>query len=375
METTSVNCPAGSTCRDGVCRAQRCSSPAECPGGGADFRCQGGECRVPPAGGGHCPPGQAVLQEGQGGGGGKLCQVRNPQRTTASESKLGSSAVRTSKRVTPTLGKSSNVLQLGRTKKKRPKTPKKSVTVKFTTSPPGGKGKRTPTSQQQPPKGFPTAAIKFTTGKFPFAAGITPAGTTTAAKRQLLCTHQGECPQAGQVCRCRTCGVCGPWQLCVEGRCEASCVEGTGINCPAGQTCAGGRCTPEQCEGDLDCGGSSCVAGRCVVPPSGDGKACPPGQEAAGGHCREAGGCHVQWHCPRRDEVCFCDTCGACMPWEICFQGRCVHACVEGTSTNCPAGAVCKDGVCGERQCRDRRACGADFKCQDGSCKIRCAEL
>jgi len=88
------------------------------------------------------------------------------------------------------------------------------------------------------------------------------------------------------VCHCgQKCGVCPPWEICVDDVCENLCVEGTSVNCPHGHVCRGGKCIPnvcvnkayvcamlrrdvlQRCEYESHCQGEDfeCIGGNCVV--------------------------------------------------------------------------------------------------------------
>ena len=110
----------------------------------------------------------------------------------------------------------------------------------------------------------------------------------------------------------------------------------THANCPSGQQCIRGRCTPGACLSDTDCPvGESCSNGRCGSGPA-----------------------------P-------CRTNADCPTGQMCQSGRCVNGTPPCRSNaECPRGQVCQSGQCvaGGRPCQSARDCGPNQQCVNGRC-------
>lgn len=111
----------------------------------------------------------------------------------------------------------------------------------------------------------------------------------------------------------------------------------TDTDCPAGEACIGGECTPVECRVDEDCqDDEECRDYQCVLKPE----------------------------CAIDDD---------CEIGEICHEGSCVSGC--RTDRDCPAGFTCMPqegdhGICAE--CQQDGDCPAGYRCVDYACVQHC---
>lgn len=152
--------------------------------------------------------------------------------------------------------------------------------------------------------------------------------------------------------------VCNP----TTHQCEQGGQCGTLNPCPSPQVCVSGTCRApdETCTFDYQCGGKTCVDGRCVDRCSVS-NPCPIGQSCTSGFCQDStsGSCN-------------------CTASQICDQNVCRNVCT--TDDTCGAGNFCDHGVC---RVDDRRpepfctppatGCANNSVCVDGVCRISCA--
>lgn len=126
---------------------------------------------------------------------------------------------------------------------------------------------------------------------------------------------------------------------CKVGQCNAVCP------CPAGQACNNGVCCPiGACNAACPCPvGQTCQNGACVTPVpvgGGCGSPCPSSGELPGDACGTGqDGCGNG--CCQNGLSCFNGKC--CQP-KPCDGTICDNGC--GGSCPCPAGLVCKNGIC-----------------------------
>ncbi|HEY2511237.1 MAG TPA: hypothetical protein VGI39_10285 [Polyangiaceae bacterium] len=164
-------------------------------------------------------------------------------------------------------------------------------------------------------------------------------------------------PDAGSVA-CQTNADCAstPGALCLDGVCVAppnQCFDGT--QCPAGDKCVAGACTPS-CNPAVDAGAGSCPTGYACTSV-GDG-----GSDSV---------------CTGNPTPCEGNPSG-CVNGTVCSQNHCVAPCGPGNS--CPAGEVCVQGGCVENQIptftcdKDgvQDACASGSICLHHSCYIAC---
>jgi hypothetical protein len=151
--------------------------------------------------------------------------------------------------------------------------------------------------------------------------------------------------------------------LCVPPHPPIDCDDST--DCPAGDSCTGGVCQPDQpCSGDGDCPGGDV----CDSPGSDSGPVvdlavplCLPGQPPVP--------CTVSTDCP--PSTCGGDDVG-CVP--VCYGGTC-HPSSGGSCTadgDCAGGEACTGGVCVPVDqpvpCQGQYDCGTGTMCQAGYC-------
>lgn len=223
-----------------------------------------------------------------------------------------------------------------------------------------------------------------------YSGGPQPSGTS--------CTSPSDCPSGDN---------CGTDDVCHPGDCSAS-------GCPSGYICklAGGAvsCVPDGtngdgssfsgCNNDSECAslgaGSKCLDGSCVAPADqcSDATQCPNGEDCVAGACTpKCSGsepCPTGYSCDTSKGVCTgnptpCgDLGGSCGAGLTCVDEHCVTPCGAGNS--CPTGDVCVDNGCIPDQ-RPQFVCdtngelgtGAANKCATGSlclhhnCYISCA--
>ena len=227
-----------------------------------------------------------------------------------------------------------------------------------------------------------------------------------AAACEGNCAVHG-CDEDGQICDfafgvCRTpkghCEECTTDEECDGGGCAqlqegtycvAECVEGAD-DCPAGSSCAGTFCMPnegicDRCDG-VECNGLTpfCepTTGECAGCLTD--QDCGQGSFCALGECREAQGeCLSNGDCNGNPEgsYCFVDRCVECIasehcpPRNICEANSCVSALCEGLL--CQGGAECDPGSgkcapsCEQTGCLDAQDCDAETgQCynSDGTC-------
>jgi peptidoglycan-associated lipoprotein len=88
----------------------------------------------------------------------------------------------------------------------------------------------------------------------------------------------------GKCQQCRNDKDCPAGQSCKGGRCAAAACSDDS-QCPPGQSCIAGSCKP--CQSDAECGeGGRCNAGKCQRPKScGSDSDCAQDEECRNGHC------------------------------------------------------------------------------------------
>lgn len=221
------------------------------------------------------------------------------------------------------------------------------------------------------------------------------------------CSVEG-CADPGEVCDyavgvCRTpkghCERCTTDEECENGGCAQlqegmycveNCVEG-GADCPAGSSCAGDLCMPDEgicdrCDG-VDCQGLTPMCepatGECVACLADND--CGQGSFCALGECREAQGeCLSNGDCAGNPQGphCFVDRCVQCIatehcpPQHRCDANECVVARCEGVLCNGQAQCNAETGRCepgcqGDADCLEGQGCNRDTgQCynSDGSC-------
>jgi MYXO-CTERM domain-containing protein len=171
----------------------------------------------------------------------------------------------------------------------------------------------------------------------------------TIDEGDALCPRNFVCERGSCVERCSAELGCLPGRTCTAaGICvETACM---GVNCPAGQRCAGGTCV-EPCSGVTCPVGQICRAGRCADPCAG--VTCNPMEV-----CNPASGLCVPG--------CQCTPCPAgqsCQPDGYCTTDDCV-------GVTCPTGMYCRGGLCRDR-CEtgpDTRLCPSGETCRLGEC-------
>lgn len=278
--------------------------------------------------------------------------------------------------------------------------------------------------------------------------GDCPGGTTCTdgvcvpVGPPLPCADDAECP-GDETCEAGFCtpppdpcgpsGECRPGELCEEGpdvcvpeHPPITCDDAT--DCPAGDICFGGVCTPDdpggpgapcknkpQCDDGLNCEGGFCTpptppactdtaecapgtyceGGVCLPPhppvPCSTAVDCPTGDECIGGYCEPPRGCEFDYQCPG-GELCEDGTCRPgqppvpctvdtdCPPTDddvwvpVCYDGFCVPGGGDcAGDPDCPGGAVCEDGTCLDADpptpCTSQYDCGGGAVCEGGFCE------
>ena len=165
--------------------------------------------------------------------------------------------------------------------------------------------------------------------------------------------------------------LCGSGMECTLGECAAGC-DNAGA-CPEGQYCADGRCVSL-------CAGVECPQGRPCDEASGlytdscDGVECAEAEYCLNGECHGEGDCYDAG-CPAgrlcRGGLCVDDPCNGvdCGEASFCREGQCVFSCA---GISCPFGQGCVDGQCedircGGVNCADGQAC-RDEQCVPDEC-------
>ncbi len=113
------------------------------------------------------------------------------------------------------------------------------------------------------------------------------------------------------------------------------------------------------CNADLDCGGAGarCVNGACAARSSlcSDTTQCPGGELCVAGlctpQCSAGGSCPVGFDCDLTNNrnVCSlggCSTTNDCFNGGVCVEGHCAQRCAAGDASSCPAGELCVNGGC-----------------------------
>ena len=154
-------------------------------------------------------------------------------------------------------------------------------------------------------------------------------------------------------------------RACIEGSCEpVECVEPV-FPCPAGLSCQGFTCVPDEpeCFSDEECfdvmgAPAICDEGRCVeVECVFDGQ-CPPNFTCD----LETNSCQLAVECVRNTD---------CRPGEICQDGQCVEEVGDCLRDNeCGADQICEENACvAPSGCAVETDCGDDsFECVAGNC-------
>ncbi len=143
------------------------------------------------------------------------------------------------------------------------------------------------------------------------------------------CTGDDECPD-GETCESGT---------CTPGGC------GDDRDCPTGSICDGGSCTPSECGRDVECPiGSVCDGGRCTPGECSSDVECPFGSACDGGWCTP-GECSGDLDCP--GGFCNAGTCGGCISDAQCGAGTCQ----AGVCTGCASDLDCDGGSCRAGTC------------------------
>lgn len=190
-------------------------------------------------------------------------------------------------------------------------------------------------------------------------------------------------------------------------------------DCPSGQECVGGSCTPvsNACTSDTRCGtgmhcqGGSCVPGTRTCETHGD---CDPGFMCDVSSCETSSTCHADADCagspagntawcdyrdtcvPHTPGQCRADHPADCTGTDLCIEGMCTtlpttcqfdHDCPAGTScvnaectaicTNdagCVAGDVCNSSHRCEpmTDCSTSATCATGEHCVGGRCLVDC---
>lgn len=195
----------------------------------------------------------------------------------------------------------------------------------------------------------------------------------------VTCSADCDCP-SGQVCANGTCtpsgcGVtdpctfdyeCGQGQ-CVNGQCRAACTSSS--TCGTGDTCQTGHCAPNlaasACVYNTDCGSNrACVNGTCHATCSTDTDCANPADTCDCGLCR-----------PNRNKVPQCRTGADCAAGEDCVNAVCRTPCASSSDCGaCIDQPICALGYCSSQneahpQCHTQADCGAGQSCVNALCK------
>lgn len=220
---------------------------------------------------------------------------------------------------------------------------------------------------------------------------------------QACCGAYNPCA-IGESCVNAEWGVCCPsdQNFCAGACCDGQCITnypGTSVQvqqcCPRGSvTCTGkdgviSCCSP----GSECCGGTCCPAGQCQPGNI----CCPPGKPICNGTCCANSFCCGGTCCPPFTSSCCGNTCCedfcvnniccpkgrhcgsvCCAPGQVCYQGKCVTSCPEGTdASTAPDGSITccplyqcnnpnNDNICTEASCPGGVCCGANQVCCPG---------
>ena len=206
-----------------------------------------------------------------------------------------------------------------------------------------------------------------------------PCGNAAGA---IACDVGTVCDAQSSICTCPAgATLCGT--TCAVLATDSSHCGGCGLACPAGESCAAGRCSGGGCpQGALDCGGS-CIdpktnPAHCGGCAGAGGAACGNGKECLAGVCTERACAMGATQCPGGcvdldSSAANCGACGtACPAGQVCSRGSCQASCAAGLTT---CGTACADlnhdpnncGSCGT-VCGKEEICAADkgqVKCRD----------
>lgn len=218
-----------------------------------------------------------------------------------------------------------------------------------------------------------------------------PSTTTPPVGTGTTCSTAAEC-RSGEVCgadkRCHT-GDCGQFGCPSNQVCKLA---NGALSCVASSPNDGGTTAPG-CYKDADCSataGAKCLSGKCTAPADqcSDATQCPGGQQCVQGVCTPSCSatkpCPTGFGCDLTKGVCTlnptpCTEGGnTCTGGKTCVQERCVNPCNAGNT--CPSGLVCVDGGCIPDQrpvftCNvdgQRDACAQGSLCLRHSCYIAC---
>lgn len=165
-------------------------------------------------------------------------------------------------------------------------------------------------------------------------------------------------------------GLCPADQTCFHGACIRSCGNAE-FDCLPPFVCESELCIHRDCIGKLCPDGQICRAGTCMGGC--EGVVCPVGQDCELGACLDlcAGvACGPDTVCERGVCVssCRCRSCAAGKRCDATAGASEVARCVEGgcESVTCPAGQVCRGGVCGDA-CLGA-VCPGNAACHAGAC-------
>jgi len=249
----------------------------------------------------------------------------------------------------------------------------------------------------------------------------------------LFCNSSGKCLEdciadcSGKVCGNNgcggSCGSCSSGYNCNDGKCTKDCgpdsCGGSCGSCPFGQTCSNGTCidvcvsncsvpqkqcsgnsvigcanvapgcqqwdfsNPKYCGSGYNCKNGECVKDACV--PNCDGQECGP--NGCGGNC---GACQPWEYCFQLDYTCKCtNNCGPgttdCSGTKLKTCEYDEHGCLNWVVENCPSTKeTCIDGECVcSPQCSGKTcgndgcggscgSCGSGYNCINGSCIKDC---